>query len=105
MAGQSIGLSHGMTRSVWQHEVEPGPVKRPPSLSSVQLLGSAEVLKVLVICPDLELARSTFQEVSPVLQCTDDRQHLLIMDLVIPLNQTETLGEEGDRMLFSNIFR
>jgi hypothetical protein len=34
----------------------------------------------------------------PVLQGTDDYQHLLIMDLIVTFHSIETLGIVGDRM-------
>ena len=43
-----------------EHEVESGKVQRPLSLLSVQLLGHMEVLKVLVVHPNLKLAWGTF---------------------------------------------
>ena len=42
--------------------------------------------------------QSALEIVPPLLQCTDDRQHLLVMDFVVPLNHTEAFGEEGDQM-------
>ena len=56
MAGQGIGLAHGAAWAMVEHEVESGKVQRPLSLLPVQLLGHTEVLKVLVVCPNLKLA-------------------------------------------------
>ena len=36
--------------------------------------------------------------------CPDDFQHLLVMDLIVPLSRTQALGEEGDLMPFSAIW-
>ena len=69
----------------------------------VQLLRHAEVLKVFVVCPDLELTWGTFKEVPPLLQCSDNGQHLLVMDLIVLLNWAETLGEEGNWMPFLTV--
>ena len=88
-----------------EHEVELGKVQRPPSLSPVQLLGRTEVLKVLVVRPNLKLAWGAFKVVPPLFQRTDDCQHLLVMDFVVPLNRAEALGEEGDWMSFSAILQ
>ena len=63
----------------------------------------AEVLKVLVVCPNLKLACGTFKVVLPLLQCTDDHQHLLVMDFIVPLGRAEAFGEEGNQVPFSAI--
>ena len=86
-------------------EVESEKVQSPPSLLPVQLLGYTEVLKVLVIHPDLKLAWGTFKVVPPLFQCMDDCQHLLVMDLIVSLDRAEAFGEEGDWMPFSAILR
>ena len=86
-----------------EHEVESGKVQRPPSLLLVQLLGRTEVLKVLVVCPNLKLAWGTFKVLLPLFQCMDDCQHLLVMDFIVPLDRAEAFGEEGDWMPFSAI--
>ena len=85
------------------HEVESGKVQRPPSLPPVQLLGRTEVLKVLVVRPNLKLAWGTFKVVPPLFQHMDDCQHLLVINFVVPLDRAEALGEEGDWMPFSTI--
>jgi len=81
---------------VVEREVEAGEVERPSGLPLVQLLGHHEVLQVLVICPDLALVFCAFDEVPPLLESSDDRQHLFVMDLVVPLDGGEGLGEESD---------
>ena len=86
-----------------EREVELGKVQRPLSLPLVQLCGCMEVLKVLVVHPNLKLAWSTFKVVLPLFQCADDCQHLLVVDFVVLLNRAEALGEEGDWMSFSAI--
>ena len=77
-------------------EVKVGEVERPSGLPLVQLLGCHEVLQILVICPDLALVFHAFDKVLPFLESSDDHQHLLVVDLVVPLNGGEGLGEESD---------
>ena len=72
-------------------------------MPSVQLLGCAEVLKVLVVHPNLKLAWGTFEVVPPLLQCADDHQHLLVMDFVVSLDRAEAFGEEGNWVPFSTL--
>jgi len=81
-----------------EREDEVGEVERPSGLPLIQLLGHHEVLQVLVIRPDLALVFSAFDEVLPLLESSDDRQHLLVVDLVVLLNGEEGLGEESDQV-------
>ena len=69
----------------------------------VQFLRRAEILEVFVVCPDFKLTWGAFKEVSPLLQCLDNGQHLLVMDLVVLLDWAETLREEGNWVPFSAI--
>ena len=84
-----------MAWAVVEREVKLGKVQRPPSLLSVQLLGGMEVLKVLVVHPNLKLAWGAFEVVLPLLQCMDDWQHLLVMDFVVPLDRAEALEKKA----------
>jgi len=79
-------------------EVEAGEVERPSGLPPVQLLGRHEVLQVLVVRPDLALMFRAFDKVLPLLEGSDDCQHLLVVDLVVPFDGEQGLGEEGDRV-------
>jgi len=73
-----------------EHEVEVGEVERPSGLPLVQLLGHHEVLQILVIRTDLTLVFCAFDEVPPLLESSDDRQHLFVVDLVVLLNRRGT---------------
>ena len=80
--------------------VEAGEVERPSRLPTVELLRRREVLEVLVVCPDLHLMFRTFQEVSPLLERTDNGEHFLVVDHVVAFNRRERFGEERDGVLF-----
>ena len=69
-----------------QPKIESGQEQGPSGLSTVELLGSHEVLEVFVIGPNLKLVLSPFYEVPPLFHGSDDRQHFLVMDLVVSLN-------------------
>jgi len=56
------------------------------SLATVEFLSHHEVLQVLVVCPDLYWVLGSFQEIPLLFQCTDDSEHLLVMDLIVPLS-------------------
>ena len=101
--GQGVRLAQGVAWAMVEHEVKSGKVQRPPSLLLVQLLGRTEVLKVLVVCPNLKPAWGAFKVVPQLLQCADDCQHLLVMDFVVLFDGAEAFGEEGDWMPFSTI--
>ena len=51
-----------------------------------------------MVCPDFELVVGAFQEMVPILQSLDDRQHLLVMDLIVPLHGIDAFGVVSDRM-------
>jgi len=51
-----------------------------------------------VVRPDLALMFRTLNKVPPLLEGSDDCQHLLVVDLVVPFDGGQGLGEEGDRV-------
>ncbi|KAG6894011.1 hypothetical protein C0993_012509, partial [Termitomyces sp. T159_Od127] len=78
---QRIRFFHTPARLVVQQEVKVGAVQGLSGLLMVELLDCPEVLKVLVICPDLKLMPGTLQAVPPFFKGPDDSQHFLVMDL------------------------
>ncbi|EJF55266.1 hypothetical protein DICSQDRAFT_74825, partial [Dichomitus squalens LYAD-421 SS1] len=61
------------------------------------------VLEVLVVRLNLELGGETFEVVTPRLQGTDNREHLLVVDLVVPFSIVHGLGVVCDRVKLSII--
>jgi len=51
-----------------------------------------------VVRPNLTLMFRAFDKVPPLLEGSDDCQHLLVMDLVVPFDGGQGLGEEGDQV-------
>jgi len=49
-----------------------------------------------VVRPDLALMFRALDKVSPLLEGSDDCQHLLVMDVVVLFNGGQGRGEEGD---------
>jgi len=49
----------------------------------VKFLSHYEALQVLVVRLDFHWVLGSLQEVSPLLQCVDDSEHLFVMDLVV----------------------
>ncbi len=78
-------------------------VERPPGLSSIELFCCHEVLEVLVVCPQLELVFNAFNEVSPLLQGSNNGEHLLVVDLIVAFDRRQGLRHEGDWVPFSVI--
>ena len=84
-------------------EVEMREVERPPGLSSIELFCCHEVLEVLVVCPQLELVFNAFNEVSPLLQGSNNGEHLLVVDLIVAFDRRQGLRHEGNWVPFSII--
>ena len=91
MSREGIRLSHRVTRSMMQSEIEARQVERPPRLSSVQPLRGHEVLQISMICSDFELLRRSFKEVSPLVQGPNDSEHFLVMNFVVAFHGVQTL--------------
>jgi len=51
-----------------------------------------------VVRPNLTLMFCAFDKVLPLLEGSDDCQHLLVVDLIVPFDGGQGLGEEGDRV-------
>src|ERR1700721_3044820 len=98
--GEGIWLTHTTPWSMVEREVETGKVQRPPSLATVELLGCAEILQVLVVRPDFDGLACPLQVMPPLLEGTNDGKHLGVVNLVVPLDLVETLGLEGNGMPF-----
>src|ERR1700675_3297506 len=101
-AGEGIGLAHAPSWVVMECEVEAGQVEGPSGLAAVEFLGGPEVLKVLMVRPDLKGLAHAFQVVSPLFQRSDDRQHFHVMDLVVAFDQGQAFGLESNRVVLSS---
>ena len=56
---QHVRFAHGTSRAVIKQEVEPSQMQGPAGLTTVKFLGYHEILKVLVVGPDLyQMGRS-----------------------------------------------
>ena len=83
--------------------VEAGEVERPARLSAIEILGSLEVLQVLVVCPDLYRVPRSLQVVTPFLQTTNNCKQFLVMDLVVAFRGIERLGKECNWVLLVGV--
>jgi len=79
-------------------KVEVGKVKKPASLTTIQVLGAAEEGEVFVICEDLDGKRGSPKVLTPCLEGTNDSEQFAIVDVVIALRRDERLGEVRTRV-------
>lgn len=63
----------------------------PARLSVVQLLQFSEILEVLVVCPGFDINGHSHEVVPPFGQCKHDHKQFLVIDLVIPFCDSESL--------------
>jgi hypothetical protein len=68
--------------------------QRLPSLSSIELLGGGEVLQIFVVGPDFKLQLTALQIVSPFVEGPHDRQHFLVVDVVVLFGVVWSLGHK-----------
>src|ERR1700728_4126973 len=101
LARECIWLTHATTRLMVEREVETGQVERPACLATVEFLCCTEVLQVFVVCPDFDGMACSLKVMPPLLQGTDDREHLGVVDLVVTLHRTEAFGQESHWMPLS----
>ena len=64
-------------------------------LAMVEFLICHEVFQVLVVCLDFYWVPGSFQKVPPFFQRTDDSEHLLVMDLVVPFYRRQGFAIES----------
>ena len=77
---ESVGF-HGVPSQSVLHKPE-----GPSCLLAVQALGHPEVCEVPVVIQDLYRVFGPFQDMSPFLKALEDRQELLVVDLVFPFS-------------------
>ena len=67
----------------------------------VEFLCCHEILQIPMVRPYLNFMLCSFQEMAPLLQSSDNCQHLLVVNLIVPLNGIERLRVKRDRMPLS----
>jgi len=82
-SSESIQFSAETTRVEPDDKVELGEVLRPPHLPLGQYLGSRKILKVLMICNNINGIGRTFQIVLPNLESFKDGKQFLVMCVVV----------------------
>jgi len=82
-SSESIRFSAEMTRAEPDDKIELGKVLGPSRLSLGQYLGSRKILKVLMICNNINGVGWTFQIVLPNLESFKDGEQFLVMCVVV----------------------
>src|SRR5580704_8332779 len=76
-------------------------LREPTSLSSVEFLRLFEISKVLMIGPDLKGMCCAHEVMTPFGKGNHDREHFSIIDLIIALGRSQSLGEISDRFPYT----
>ena len=99
-SSDSIQFCAETTRAEPDDKVELGEVLGPPHLPLSQYLGSRKILKILMICNNIDGIGWTFQIVPPNLEGFKDGKQFLIMCVVIQLRYSESARVKGNWMNF-----
>jgi len=83
LSSESIQFCTETTRAEPDDKVELGKVLGPPHLSPGQYLGSRKILKVFMICNNVDGIGQTFQIVLPNLESFEDGKQFLVMCVVV----------------------
>jgi len=99
-SSESIRFSAEMTRTEPDNKVELGEVLGPLHLPLGQYLGSREILKVLMICNNVDGIDQTFQIVPLNLENFKDGKQFLVMCVIVQLRRSESARVKGNWMNF-----
>jgi hypothetical protein len=95
------GQSVGFIKSAWfvdDREIELGEEERPACLSMRYLLLGAEIGEVVMVGPDFEWLRMSFEVVAEVFKGADDGKEFFIVDIVVLFGWQHGFGVKGNRV-------
>ena len=95
-SSESIWFCTKMTRTEPDDKVELGEVLGLLCLPPGQYLGSRKILKVLIICNNIDEISWTFQIISPNLESFEDGKQFLVMCVVIQLCCSKSVRVKGN---------
>ena len=95
-SSESIQFGVQTTRAKPNDKIELGEVLGPPHLPLDQYLGSRKILKVLMICNNIDRIGQIFQIVLPNLEGFKDSKQFLIMCVVIQLYCSKSAGVKSN---------
>jgi len=99
-SSESIQFCAETTRAEPDDKVELGKVLGPPRLPPGQHLGSRKILKVLMICNNVDGIGQTFQIVLPNLESFEDGKQFLVMCVIVQLRHSKNTGVKGNWVNF-----
>ena len=100
LSSESIQFSAQITRVKPDNKIELGEVLRLPCLPPGQYLGSRKILKVLMICNNVNGIGWTFQIMLPNLKSFKDGKQFLVMCVIIQLHHSESTRVKSNWMNF-----
>ena len=100
LSSESIWFGTQMIRAKPDDKVELGEVLGPPHLPLDQYLGSRKILKVLIICNNVNRISQTFQIVSPNLEGFKDSKQFLVICVIIQLCCSKSVEVKSNQMNF-----
>ena len=100
LSSESIRFSAETTRVEPDDKVELGEVLGPPCLPLGQYLSSRKILKVLIICNNVDGIGQTFQIVSPNFESFKDGKQFLVICIVVQLCHSKSVRVKGNWMNF-----
>jgi len=100
LSSESIRFCTKMTRAEPNDKVELEEVLGPPCLSLDQYLGHRKILKVLMICNNIDEIGWTFQIVSSNLESFEDGKQFLVMCVIVQLRHSKSARVKGNWMNF-----
>ena len=96
-SSESIWFGIKTTRAESDDKVELGKILGPPCLPLGQYLNSRKILKVLMICNNIDGIGQTFQIVSPNLESFEDGKQFLVMYVIVQLCHSKSTGVKVTR--------
>jgi len=99
-SSESIWFCAETTRVEPDDKIELGKVLGPPRLPPGQYLGSRKILKVLMICNNVDGVDQTFQIVLPNLERFKDGKQFLVMYVIVQLHHSESARVKGNWVNF-----
>jgi len=100
LSSESIWFDAKTTRAEPDDKVKLGEVLRPLCLPPGQYLGSREILKVLIICNNVNEIGQIFQIVPPNLESFKDGKQFLIMYVIVQLHCNKSVRVKGNWVNF-----
>jgi len=99
-SSESVQFGAKTTRVEPNDKVELEEILGPPHLLLGQYLRSRKILKVLIICNNVNGIGWTFQIVSPNLESFKDGKQFLVMYVIIQLCYSKSAGVKSNQMNF-----